>query len=113
MYRLKFKVIPSLQFIIGKDIIVQMFRESRKNLPCSSSSHSSDSRDRSHSSELWKKITQPLHKKITQSFEYFFFFFNFKRKIMHYLPTYLPTYRSDSSDCSDSSDSRDSSDSSE
>ena len=33
MYRLKFKVIPSFKFIIGKDFIVQMFRESRKNLP--------------------------------------------------------------------------------
>ena len=33
MYRLKFKDIPSFKFIIGKDFIVQMFRESRKNLP--------------------------------------------------------------------------------
>ena len=33
MYRLKFKVIPSVKFIIGKDFIVKMFRESRKNLP--------------------------------------------------------------------------------
>ena len=33
MYRLKFKAIPSFKFIIGKDFIVQMFRESRKNLP--------------------------------------------------------------------------------
>ena len=33
MYRLKFKVIPSCKFIIGKDFIAQMFRESRKNLP--------------------------------------------------------------------------------
>ena len=33
MYRLKFKVIPSLKVIIGKDFIVQMFRVSRKNLP--------------------------------------------------------------------------------
>ena len=33
MYRLKFKVIPSFKFVIGKDFRVQMFRESRKNLP--------------------------------------------------------------------------------
>ena len=33
MYRLKFKVIPSFEFVIEKDFIVQMFRESRKNLP--------------------------------------------------------------------------------
>ena len=33
MYMLKFKDIPSLKFIIGKDFIVQMFRESHKNLP--------------------------------------------------------------------------------
>ena len=33
MYRLKFKVVPSFKFIIGKDFIAQMFRESRKNLP--------------------------------------------------------------------------------
>ena len=33
MYRLKLKVIPSFKFIIGKDFIVQMFRESQKNLP--------------------------------------------------------------------------------
>ena len=33
MYRLKFKVIPSFKFIIGNNFIVQMFRESRKNLP--------------------------------------------------------------------------------
>ena len=32
MYRLKLKVIPSFKFIIGKDFIVQMFRESLKNL---------------------------------------------------------------------------------
>ena len=33
MYRLKFKVIPSFKFIIEKDFMLQMFRESRKNLP--------------------------------------------------------------------------------
>ena len=33
MYRLKLKAIPSFKFIIGMDFIVQMFRESRKNLP--------------------------------------------------------------------------------
>ena len=33
MYMLKFKDIPSFKFIIGKDFIVQMFWESRKNLP--------------------------------------------------------------------------------
>ena len=33
MYRLKLKDIPSFKFFIGKDFIVHMFRESRKNLP--------------------------------------------------------------------------------
>ena len=33
MYMLKFIDIPSFKFIIGKDFIVQMFRESRKKLP--------------------------------------------------------------------------------
>ena len=35
MYRLKFKVILSFKFIIGNDFVVQIFRESRKNLPIS------------------------------------------------------------------------------
>ena len=46
------------------------------------------------------KIMQPLPTKKSE-------------KIMHYLPTYLPTYLSDSSNYSESSDRRDSSDSSE
>ena len=48
------------------------------------------------------------HKKITQPLEYFFF----KRKIMRFLFTYLPTYLCDSSYCSDSSDISESSDNS-
>ena len=65
MYRLKFKLIPSFKFIIGNDFVVQMLRESRKNLP------------RGGSLYLWKLLSKV-----------FFFGFVFKLKILFYV-TYL------------------------